>query len=177
MGIGNWVTKLTEHKIIDNLIAIWKKIKPSKTYWTVAIPTVAFILSQARSWRVADVIASYAERQVESSSHPLFWEIVNAIAIEFYDTASWELVWLGIGILLIITYAFIKEIDKKHQEEIHRNVKEKLQKDSENKLLQFKVEILERQLKQNDKLLKFVLNGWLVENIEIYITKKEKKNE
>ena len=117
MCIGNKVTKLTEHKIIDNLITIWKKIKPSKTYWTVAIPIVAFILSQARSWKVADVIASYAEKQVDSSSYPLFWEIVNAIAIEFYDTASWELVWLGIGVFLFVTYAFIKEKNLEYQKE------------------------------------------------------------
>ena len=116
VGIENRAIRLTEHKIIDNLIAIWKKIKPSKTYWTVAIPTVAFIFSQVRSWKVADVIASYAEKQLESSSYHLFWEIINAIATEFYDTSSWELVWLGIGILVITTYAFIKEKNVQNQQ-------------------------------------------------------------
>ncbi|HFU75495.1 MAG TPA: hypothetical protein ENK66_04540 [Arcobacter sp.] len=71
--------KATEHKLIANLISLWKKIKPSKTYWTVAIPTVVFILSQAKSWKIATVIALYAESQVLVSDYPLFWSIVNAV--------------------------------------------------------------------------------------------------
>jgi len=118
VSLVNKITKVTEHKIIDNLIAIWKKIKPSKTYWTIAIPTGLFILTQVKSWKWAEVVASYAQKQVEGSACPFCWELLSALATELTDTARWELVGVGFLLLIIITYAFGKESNSKHQKEV-----------------------------------------------------------
>ena len=118
VGIIDKATKATEHKIIDNLIAIWKKVKPSKTYWSIAIPTGLFILSQVKSWQWAEMVASYAQKQVESSSCPFCWELLSALASELTDTARWELVGVGFILLIIVTYAFGKESSSKYQKEV-----------------------------------------------------------
>jgi len=118
MGIIDKTTKATEHKLIDNLIAIWKKVKPSKTYWRIAIPTGLFILSQVKSWKWAEVVASYAQKQIEGSSCPFCWEVLSALATELTDTARWELVGVGFALLIIITYAFGKESNAKEHKEV-----------------------------------------------------------
>jgi len=109
MSFLDKLLKATEHKLIDNLIAIWKKVKPSKTYWTIAIPLGLGIFSQAKSWKLAAVIASYAEKQIEGSDYPLMWEFFSAVANEFNDEANWNVVMVGLVVLVIVTYAFGKE--------------------------------------------------------------------
>ena len=143
------------YSIADKFITLWKRIKPSNNYWTVAIPTVAFILSQAKSWKIAIVIASYSEKQIENSDYSFFWLIINSIATEFYDTANWELVFIGMGLLIIITYAFVKENDSKNflsPEDIRKIVAEELNKGNNNKLNEVK-SLIKILIKENEKLL------------------------
>jgi len=118
VSVVNKITKVTEHKIIGNIIAIWKKIKPSKTYWTIAIPLGLGIFSQAKSWKIAGILASYAEKQVKGSEYPWLWEILSAIASEFNDEANCSVVAVGLVVLLIVTYAFGKESSAKEQTEV-----------------------------------------------------------
>jgi len=109
----NKIIELLEHRVIDRLISIYRKIKPSKTYWTIVLPVILFILSQAKSWHIAKFIANFSEKQVENDIHPVFWSIMHSLSLEFYDDTNWYLVILGILILIILTYAFVKENNSK----------------------------------------------------------------
>ncbi|CAA6811977.1 MAG: Unknown protein [uncultured Sulfurovum sp.] len=115
------ITKATEHKLIDNIITIWKKLKPSKGYWVIASSVIAFIFSQSRSWQWAEALASYADKQTE---YVTWWKIVSSIAIEFAEPVDWGLVGLGVFVLIVVTYAFGKESDLKSYDSVLKEVRD-----------------------------------------------------
>ncbi|CAA6812090.1 MAG: Unknown protein, partial [uncultured Sulfurovum sp.] len=83
------------------------------------------IFSQAKSWKFAAVIASYAEKQVEGSEYPWMWEIIATIAEEFNNEVNVFVVAIGLIVLIIVTYAFGKEQSDKHTDFFVEELKRK----------------------------------------------------
>ncbi len=115
MQILDKTIELSEHKLIDNFIEIWKRIKPSKTYWTLSTIIVLFILREAFAWKWSNQIELYAQNKMQKDSlWNYFWSLIELI----FSSGSLELVGIGILILLIVTYAFGKESSSKHYKEV-----------------------------------------------------------
>jgi len=54
------LTKLLEHKLIDNIIRIWKKLKHSKSNWSLATFIILFIFAQATPAKIGIAMETLA---------------------------------------------------------------------------------------------------------------------
>ncbi|HFU75496.1 MAG TPA: hypothetical protein ENK66_04545 [Arcobacter sp.] len=119
--------------------------------------------------------------------------------MQYYDTASWELVWLGIRLLILVTYSFNKENNSKHQQEIFilkeeitfwkdkyilkleydKDLSSSIAEKRKEEVLKQKEDFLlkERLSKMEIQLTQLRSKRWIVEDIDKYIIEKENKNE
>ncbi len=112
MTIYNVLNRLFEQSFFKQLVDIFKFFKLKKTYWSVALPLIIFILGQVTALISSDKIEQFTQDKLNDKTidvwHELLWKLVELI----FTNGSW---WaLGIGILLLILVSLIKYYETKH---------------------------------------------------------------
>ncbi len=125
---------------IEWIVSIYIKIRPKKTYWTIAVPLILFILGEIVKpiSPLVKAIESYA-KTVESK----FWSKVLNFIAEYlnFDVPSWVLIIVG---LIFITISTIKILDSRDNPKLKLLIKEiedkKIRRDDLKKSLKSQVE-------------------------------------
>lgn len=105
---------------IEWIVSIYIKIRPKKTYWTIAVPLILFILGEIIKpiSPLVKAIESYA-KTVESK----FWSKVLNFIAEYlnFDVPSWVIIIVG---LIFITVSTIKILDSRGNPKLKQLIKE-----------------------------------------------------
>lgn len=115
MNILKKLKNLLDNPIIDTIVNIYKKIKSSKSYWSVSYLVLIFTLREAIALQWGDIIQSGIETYAKNSNYPYFWESLKFI----FEGGSIEFLFMGIGIFLVLS--LIKWNESKKEQIVYHN--------------------------------------------------------
>jgi len=104
--VANKIDKITESPLLNSIIKLIKKLKSSKSYWSVSLVVILFILREVIAWKYSNAIKAYAEKQLEENNLTWLWSIIDFI---FDFGGSIELAIGGFIIFLILSLVKISE--------------------------------------------------------------------
>lgn len=120
--IAKKLQNILEHPLVDTIANFIKKFKRSKSYWSVSFLVIVFTFHEAVAWKYGSAIGAYAQKQLEGSGYTWVW---TAIKFVFDFGGSWELVLLGVGYFVILSYVKVNSAEK---DEIVKVVKQETNK-------------------------------------------------
>jgi len=101
MSLANRLNQLLQNPLVDTLANVYKKFKSSKSFYGVFYVVLVFTLHQAIAWRYGSVITQTFTNLGD--------EWYYQLGVFIFDYGSWELVVLGIFIMLLLAYVKIVE--------------------------------------------------------------------
>jgi len=106
MGLTTKLNTLLQNPLVETIINLIKKLKSSKSYWSVSYLILLFTIREAIAWKFGSAIQAFCETQATESAYPLFWDIVGFV---FDVGGSIELVILGVFIFLVLSIVKVSE--------------------------------------------------------------------
>lgn len=106
MGLSTKLNTLLQNPLVETIINLIKKLKSSKSYWSVSYLILLFTLREAIAWKFGSAIQEFCETQATDSAYPLFWDITGFV---FDVGGSIELVILGVFIFLVLSIVKVSE--------------------------------------------------------------------
>lgn len=106
MGLSTKLDYTLKNPLIETIINLIKKLKSSKSYWSLSYLILLFTIREAISWKYGEGIQKFCETQAIDSSYPFVWNILGFI---FDVGGSIELVGLGLFIFLILSVVKVSE--------------------------------------------------------------------
>ncbi|MEA2028607.1 MAG: hypothetical protein U9N49_06495 [Campylobacterota bacterium] len=101
MSFINKLNQLLQEPLVDTLATVYKKFKSSKSFYSVFYVVLVFTLHQAIAYQFGNIISNWFSSQGD------YW-FYTLMAFVF-EHGSWELVVLGIFIMLLLAYVKIIE--------------------------------------------------------------------
>ena len=106
MGLSTTLNNLLKNPLVETVINLIKKLKSSKSYWSVSYLVLLFTLREAIAWKFGSAIETFFNKQAETSDYAFIWEVLGFI---FSAGGSIELVILGVVLFGILSYVKIFE--------------------------------------------------------------------
>ena len=120
MGLSTKLNNILKKPLIETIINLIKKLKSSKSYWSLSYLILLFTIREAIAWKYGEGIQKFCEAQATDSSYPFVWNILGFI---FDVGGSIELVGLGLSVFLILSIVKVSESESNVKS---TSIKEKL---------------------------------------------------
>jgi len=106
MGLSTKLNSILQNPLVETIINLLKKLKSSKSYWSVSYLVLLFTFREAIAWKFGSAIETFFNNQAETSDYAFIWELLGFI---FSTGGSIELVILGVVLFSILSSVKIFE--------------------------------------------------------------------
>ncbi|CAA6822629.1 MAG: Unknown protein [uncultured Sulfurovum sp.] len=112
MGLSTKLNSILQNPLVETFINLIKKLKSSKSYWSVSYLVLLFTLREAIAWKFGSAIRTFCEEQATESSMPFVWDILGFV---FDVGGSIELVGLGLFIFIVLSVVKVSDSETNAQ--------------------------------------------------------------
>jgi len=114
MSLLNRLNQFLQNPLIDTIASVYKKFKSSKSFYSVFYIVLVFTLQQAVAWQYGSFISE--------SFRKLGSEWYYQLGAFVFEHGSWELVVLGIFIMLLLFYVKVQEDRSKNDSSVNIHI-------------------------------------------------------